>query len=385
MKKKFNFNKRALDALPKPTGKQRSYVYDEKVHGLSFAVTPTGKKWFLLYRKIQQKPERITIGRYPDLSIEQARAAAHRMNAAIAVGENPAEQRRALGRRCTLGELWEQYLTRHLRVHTKRWQDAAAIFRRSLAHWSTRPAVEIRAADVAALHTRMGNAHGPYSANRTVELLCAIYNAAARWGYEGPNPVRGVTPFKEQARERYLLTSEFPAFFEALDAEEDDTARDFLLICLLTGARSGNVKAMRWDQLELSDGVWNIPDTKSGMPQRVVLVPPVVALLEKRPTDSSWVFPAKRGRTGHLMNSKAAWKRVKTRAGIQGLRLHDLRRTLGSFQAATGASLPIIAKSLGHTSLSSTQIYARLDLAPVRKAVEKATVAMLEAANLKKT
>lgn len=383
MKKKFNFNKRALDALPKPTGKQRSYVYDAKVHGLSFAVTPTGKKWFVLYRKIQGRPERITLGRYPDLSIEQARAAAHRMNAAIAVGENPAEQRRALGRRCTLRELWEQYLTRHLRVHTKRWQDAEAIFRRSLAHWSTRPAVEIRAADVAALHTRMGTAHGPYSANRTVELLCAIYNAAARWGYEGQNPVRGVTPFKEQSRERYLLASEFPAFFEALDAEEDDTARDFFMVCLLTGARSGNVKAMRWDQLELSGGVWNIPDTKSGMPQRVILVLPVIALLEKRPTDSPWVFPAKRGRTGHLMNFKAAWKRVKVRAGIQGLRLHDLRRTLGSFQAATGASLPIIAKSLGHTSLSSTQIYARLDLAPVRKAVEKATLAMLEAANKK--
>jgi integrase len=88
------------------------------------------------------------------------------------------------------------------------------------------------------------------------------------------------------------------------------------------------------------------------------------------------VFPG-RGKTGHLVEPKTAWARILKRAGLQNLRLHDLRRTLGSWQAATGASLPIIGKSLGHKSLAATQVYARLNLDPVRAAVNTATDAML--------
>jgi integrase len=110
----------------------------------------------------------------------------------------------------------------------------------------------------------------------------------------------------------------------------------------------------------------------------VALSPIVLRLLENRKATSTgeWVFPG-RGRTGHLVEPKSAWKRILKRAGLQDLRLHDLRRTLGSWQAATGASLPIIGKTLGHKSLSTTQIYARLNLDPVRLAVNTATDAML--------
>jgi len=99
-------------------------------------------------------------------------------------------------------------------------------------------------------------------------------------------------------------------------------------------------------------------------------------------SSSIWVFPGT-GVTGHLVEPKKAWKRVLERAGISNLRIHDLRRTLGSWQAKTGASLVIVGKSLNHKSPSTTAIYARLDLDPVRESVERATGAMLVAAGLK--
>ena len=142
---------------------------------------------------------------------------------------------------------------------------------------------------------------------------------------------------------------------------------------------------MRWEELNLARATWIIPaeKSKSGEAVHVALTPPVLRILKERKLNSisEWIFPGT-GRSGHLVEPKSAWKRILKRAGLTDLRLHDLRRTLGSWQAATGASLPIIGKSLGHKSLQATQIYARLNLDPVRDAVNTATNAMLAAAGV---
>jgi integrase len=142
---------------------------------------------------------------------------------------------------------------------------------------------------------------------------------------------------------------------------------------------------MRWDEVNLDEGVWRIPLTKNGEPQNVTLSPEALAVLKGRREVSGkddFVFPG-RGARGHLVEPKKGWARVLQRAGITNLRIHDLRRTLGSWQAKTGASLAIIGKSLNHKSHQSTAIYARLDLDPVRHSVNTATAAMLQAAGLK--
>jgi integrase len=158
--------------------------------------------------------------------------------------------------------------------------------------------------------------------------------------------------------------------------------RDYIFLALLTGARRRNVQSMRWDEIDWNQATWIIPaeKAKSKKPNRVMLSPIALTVLENRKlaSTSEWIFPG-RGTSGHLEEPKKAWRRILKAASITDLRLHDLRRTLGSWQAATGASLPIIGKSLGHTSLEATQIYARLDLDPVRASVNKATDAMLQA------
>ena len=165
--------------------------------------------------------------------------------------------------------------------------------------------------------------------------------------------------------------------------EHNDKIRDYITFALLTGARKSNVLAMRWDQINLNRREWRIPRTKNETPQIVTLTEEAAFLLQQRKATATndFVFPGT-GRTGHLTEPKKGWGRILKQAGIADLRIHDLRRTLGSWQARTGASLAIIGKSLNHKSPQATAIYARLDLDPVRASVEKATKAMFEAAGI---
>jgi integrase len=188
-------------------------------------------------------------------------------------------------------------------------------------------------------------------------------------------------------RDRFLRPDELRPFFEALAAEPNQTMRDFILLALLTGARRSNVAAMRWKDVDLRNAEWRIPapESKGRKQQLVPLGPEAVAILESRHLDdkANYVFPSERSKAGHIQDPRRTWQRVLEASGVNDLRLHDLRRTLGSWQARTGASLVVIGKSLNHRSREATQIYARLDLDPVRQSVERATSAMLESAGFK--
>ena len=383
--KRFNFTKKSIEKA-KPSGNdQRAYYYDTTTRGLALAVSPAGKKVFVLYRKVAGRPERITIGPYPDLTIEKARKRADELNGSIALGGNPAAKRRTIQDEMTLKELFDAYLDRHAKAHKKSWSSDDSMFKTHLANWSHRKISDIRKTDVLTLHHRIGAGKGghAYAANRVVELLSSMFNKAIEWGWEGENPASRIRAFKERKRDRFLQPEEFPAFWKALIEELNTTARDYFIVSLLTGARRANVQAMRWSEINWPAETWTIPETKSGEPVTVALSPKAIEILERRKdasNGSEWVFPGL-GATGHLIEPKAAWQRICKRAGIEDLRIHDLRRTLGSWQAATGASLPVIGKSLGHKSLGATQVYARLNIDPVRIAVNKAVDAMMLAAN----
>ena len=379
---KLNFTKKALEAL-EPTADKQSYYYDTKTNGLALRVSPAGIKTFVLYRKVDSKPERITLGRFPDMTIEQARGQASEANSAIAKGENPADKQRTARAEMPLGELFTLYLERHAKVHKRSWQEDEAQFKRYLQPWAKRQLSAIKKPDVQTLHAKLGKEVGPYAANRLLALLHKLFNFATDCGWEKANPARGIKKFKEQSRDRFLQADELPRFFQALAEEPNDTARDYILLSLLTGARQANVLAMRWEDIHFERATWTMPTTKNGEAHTLPLVPEALTLLHTRQalTDSPWVLPGP-GATGHLVEPKKAWARILERAGIKDLRLHDLRRSLGSWQAATGANLSIIGKTLAHKNVSTTAIYARLSLDPVRASMEQATQAMLIAAGV---
>ena len=170
-----------------------------------------------------------------------------------------------------------------------------------------------------------------------------------------------------------------PRFFKAVSEDQNEVARDYILISLLTGARQANVLAMRWEQVNFDRATWTIPETKTGDSHTVPLVAEASKILKARHVDlNPWVFPGN-SKSGHFEDPKKSWRRILERADIKDLRMHDLRRSLGSWQAATGANLSIIGKTLAHKNISTTAIYARLNIDPVRDAMDKATQAMFDA------
>lgn len=385
---KISFTKKVLSSLRAPKG-QRVYYHDTRTPGLALCVTPNGTKTFYLYRRVAGRPERIRIGRHPEVTVYLARREASKLCGLIAQGKNPQQTRRQARAELTLGALFEDYLEKHAKPFKRSWPEDQRQFNSYLKIWRNRKLSEISKADVRSLHTRMGDKNGPYMANRVLALLSKLFNHASEIGFEGPNPARGMRRFKEQSRDRFLGKDELVRFFKALAEESDELWRDFFVVLLLTGARRSNVQAMKWDDIDLSRGLWRIPASasKSAEPLVCVLVEPVIAILDRRARESvggDYVFSSK-GQTGHLVEPKKAWRRVLDVAGIEDLRIHDLRRTLGSWQAATGASLPVIARSLGHKDLATTQVYARLDMAPVRASVEAATGEILKAGKARPT
>ena len=407
MANKISFTKKVLDKLPLPPVGKRVDYFDTTTNHLTLRVSHVGTKAFVLYRKIDGVAERLTLGRYPTMTIDQARRMVAQHNGSIAIGQNPAEQKRSLRQESTLGELFGRYMVEYAKPRKKSWEIDEQRYNVHLVHWQNKKLGVIKKQHVQKLlihiaenqrliegvdklgRRKVKRVGGKGASNQILRLLRKVFNQAIDWGWEGDNPCTRIKEYKSKSRDRFLEGDELPKFFEALAEEPNKTARDYILASLLTGARRTNVLEMRWEQINLERREWLIPETKGGESQRLPLISAMLTLLNDRKVEaggSEWVFPS-HGSTGHLINPDKTWKRVLGRAGIDDVRgtwLHDLRRSMASWQANTGASLSVIGKSLNHKNVNTTAVYARLAIDPVRESMEKAVGAMFEAGGIKK-
>lgn len=371
----------------------RAEYADTEITGLRLRVSKTGIKTFSLLRRIRNGPmERVTLGRFGDIKTEQARTKATELIGLIAGHANPAEIARANKGEPTFAELFAEYIERHAKLRKRTWREDEQKYRDYLeSDLAKKKVTHISRLDLAGVHSQITKAGKPTLANRVKDLVSSVFGRAVKWGYLDTNPAVGIEDNPEKSRDRFLQPGELPRLFEALAAEPNASFRDFFLLALLTGARRANVRSMRWGDVDLERGVWRIPETKNGQPLNVPLVPEAVEILRlRKPADdksAAYVFPAARSdsKLGHMSGERRAWLRILSRAELENVRIHDLRRTMGSWQARTGASMVIIGKSLGHKSQQATAVYARLDLDPVRQAMQTATSAMLEAGGFKPT
>jgi integrase len=373
----INFTKTTLLELPIPSKGKIKY-HDTKEKGLSLYITQTGHKSFYIKKRIKGQSKEIVLGHFPDMTVELARKAVQKIKGQIAEGKNPCEEKEKAASEKTFGEAFELFIERYARIEKKGKQvkEDERQVNKFLQRWFMRPLSSITKGEVQELHDRIGRENRKYESNRLLERIRAIYNKMIDWGWEGTNPAAKIQKFKEQKRDRFILHDELPKFMEALEVEPNKDMRDFFLMCLYTGARCGNVMSMRWEDIDFSINEWRIPDTKNGEPVRIPLIGETLEILDDRSwlkgSSIPWVFPSNDSKSGHLAQPKAAWKRILDRAGLKNLRIHDLRRTLASYQAIAGTSLLIIGKSLGHKSPQSTAIYARLSNDPVRASMESA-------------
>jgi integrase len=386
MPEKINFTKTALLALEPLPGKRRR-VYDEKQKGLVVYVSPSGSKVFYCLKKVDGKVEEIRIGDVATVTIETARAQAAKIINDIAAGANPAEQRRRKRAEMTFAQLFAEWV-KEARARGKRSvANDERNYRLHLQGLAKRKLSEIQRQHVRALHQKIGKDSGIYAANRVLALVRAVFNFGIKeLDLSLSNPAAGIKMHREESRDRRLHADELPKFFEALAEEENVDIRDYVLLSLLTGGRRSNVLSMRWDEISLERGTWRIPSSKAkaGEAIEVPLSTAAQEILRSRASTNGkqgFVFPGP-GRAGHLVEPRKGWERILRRAGIEDLRLHDLRRSLASFQIDAGVSLAVIGKGLGHQSQATTAVYARLAQEPVRDAMEKGAAAILAAAGV---
>ncbi len=379
-----NLTKKFLESIGLPT-KGFMDIRDTENRFLRVRIYPTGRKTFYYVRKVAGRVRWIKLETFPEMTVYQARARCAELSGDIARGEDPTEKKPIHG--MTFKALYDLFMDLHSRPHKKRTRDDECIFRVHLRGLGTRELSEISTDLLTKLHNRIGDESGKTIANRMLALVKSVFNYGLKNGYfEGGNPGLGVRMFREKSRERFMSADELKRFFDALESKQTaPDMRDFFTLALFTGARRGNVQSMKWNDLDIDGGVWTVQsdESKSGDLMRVILSDEAIAILRRRLEAiggrSPYVFPS-RGKTGHVTEPKTAWSDLLARAGIENLRIHDLRRTLGSWQAATGASLPVIGKSLGHKNQSTTAIYARLNLDPVRVSVNRAIKGMIEGA-----
>lgn len=280
-------------------------------------------------------------------------------------------------------ELFELYYSRHVLAKNKNHANARYFYQRHGSTWADHPVSEFDAMALQRWVDQLGVDRGTQGANRAINQLAACLNWGVRRGYLPTayvNPCKFVERFRAKPRERFLLPEELQKFRASVDKEQP-AMKDFLWMLLLTGARRSNVAAMRWDHIDTQLAIWCIPDDehKNGASHTVALSIAALAVLARRKAahSSPWVFPSPRSKSGHLEDPKRAWHRVMKNAGLANLTIHDLRRTVGSYMAIQGESLLIIGKALGHKDPRSTAVYARLNLQPVREAVDRVQSVLL--------
>jgi integrase len=321
-----------------------------------------------------------------------ARKEALRLSAEYDAGNDPAVDKKKLRNLLTWADLFTWYIENHAKPHKRTWEYDVSMEEHYCKVWRARPYTAIDTGMVTRWHKQIGRDNGKHQADRVLAMVKTVFAVAIDAAViQGVNPAAHVHKFfasaREYSRERFLSAVELGRLLRTLGEYHDADMSDFFMVALFTGARRSNVQSMRWDDMDRTDQAnpkWTIPGTesKNKAPMSVPLLPPVLAILNRRYDDQQpgkYVFPAKKcnSKTGHLTEPKKSWATICAKAGLKDVRIHDLRRTMGSWQSLLGASMQVIGRSLGHKSMQSTEVYARLNDDPVRASMGKAITAML--------
>jgi integrase len=378
--------KKAIDAAKYAgNGRTPCVVWDGELRGFGLRVHPTGRKAFVLFYRTQGGTKRLTtLGPYPGLTLDQARRQALRERADVASGGDPAATRKQGRDAASFAALAEAFLEKYARIHKKSARDDERYVDKVLVPaFGSRKAGAISRADLSALHRRIG-AKKPYAANRMLACASVLFAWGEREGMlpaGHANPAHGIAKFREEKRDRWVTPEEMPKLAAEIRSEPSVYVRGALWLYLLLGARKTELLRAKWSDVDMERGVWRLPETKAGRTHYLPLAPPALAILAELPREegNEHVFPG-RSRGSHLVNVEKSWRRIRKAAGCEDVRLHDLRRTVGSWMAQGGASLPLIGRVLNHTTPATTAIYARMSDDPARRALAAHAAAVLAAA-----
>ena len=363
--KRTTISQRTVDKLSVEKG---TVYWDRALQGFGVRVYPTGSKVYVVQFRADGRSKRLTIGRHGVITPNHARRRAARIIARVQSGEPPVPVKTKSPAASTVAELAQRFLSEHVDVRFKP-QTVKAVHRLFdkfiLPAFGTVPAQALRCEQVTALHERLHRT--PRLANYVVEMLSAMFKRAQAWRMvpEETNPCTGVFRYKRPPRERFLTEAEFTRLGRVLSemeakGEVSSHAAAAIRLLMLTGCRRNEIVALRWDEVDLEREELRLRDTKSG-PRTVPLSPPAIRVLSKRPRvpGNPWVIPG--GVDGeYLKYIHDPWCKVRARANLEDVRLHDFRHSFASRALVLGESLPMIGKLLGHARVQTTARYAHL-------------------------
>ncbi len=371
----MKITKRYIDSAKyKGDGSSQDIRWDDQLPGFGLRLYPTGRKSFVLSYRSNGRKHIMTVGGYSAITLDQGRKKARKYLANILDGGDPLESRKKASQGSTVRALCEEYLDRYAKVRKKTWQeDQRRIERHVLPTWGNVKAKALKRSDIASFHHKLGKT-APYEANRILALLSKMFELARQWGFieeHAPNPAQRIDKFKEEKRDRWLNREELPRLARAIDRDPNVYVRAAMWMYLLTGLRRSELLQLQWSDIDFDRKEIKLLDTKAGRPHYVPLSTEAIELIKTIPRldDNPFIFPgARKGKP--LVNISKPWLRIRKEAKVQDVRLHDLRRTVGSWLAQSGKSLHLIGRVLGHSNATTTQIYARFAQDHVREALE---------------
>ncbi len=375
----MKLTKRILDAATYHDQGGTHYLWDDDLAGFGVRIYPTGRKSFLVTYRVKGRQRFQTVGKVGELTLQQARKIAMEILVEVRHGHDPSGERQARSKAPTMADLATRFMVEH--AHVKKKPSSAKTDDSMwklyvLPKLKKRKVADITREDVAKLHTALSKT--PYAANRMLELLRKSFNLAEIWGWrrDGSNPCRHIQKYKEEKRERYLSRDELARLAETLNTAEALGAETpatiaALRLLIFTGCRLGEILKLRWAEVHFERRFLRLADSKTGR-KTIYLNAPALELLANidRPDDNPYVIRGLKPDT-HLVNLKDPWYRLRKQAGIDDVRIHDLRHTFASFGAGAGLSLPLLGKMLGHSQPATTQRYAHLAADPVLWAVDR--------------
>ena len=373
--------KRSVDAAP-PEAREY-FIWDDELRGFGLRVYPSGRKMYLAQFRAGGRVRRVNVGVHGAITAEDARTEAMKHLSVVRLGGDPAAERDRRKASPTTKEFGKRFLEEHVASHCK--PTTQAEYKRSVELFinpkiGSHRIIDVARADIVELHQSMKAT--PYQANRTLGVLSIMFTVAHTWGVrtDGVNPCWKVKRYKEEKRERYLTAEELARLGKELrESNAEREAVHCIQLLLLTGCRLSEIQKLKWAYVDLDAGVLRLPDSKSGaklvsIGKAVIDVFKTIPKIEGNPYVITGQVEGQ-----HLTDMQRPWRRLRRRAGLPDVRIHDLRHSFASDALQLGEDLTMIGRLLGHTQVQTTARYAHLKTGPVKAAADKVADAIAAA------